>query len=82
MADNEEPELTPEKDIVVTKYKMTGDMVNGKRIFTLLVMESLPKNLLQSCHGFSRKTRGMLDCRPCPLWNSRGSRWSQSVAGN
>jgi hypothetical protein len=38
MADNEEPELTPEKDIVVTKYKMTGDMVNGKTIFTLLVM--------------------------------------------
>lgn len=43
MADNEEPELTPEKDIVVTKYKMTGDMVNGKIIFTWLVILSIPK---------------------------------------
>lgn len=30
MADNDEPEPTPAQDIVVTKYKMSGDMVNGK----------------------------------------------------
>ena len=30
MAENEE-EPTPSEDIVVTKYKMAGDMVNGER---------------------------------------------------
>ena len=30
MADREEPENTIEKDIVVTKYRMGGDMVNGE----------------------------------------------------
>ncbi|KAJ8306887.1 hypothetical protein KUTeg_014971 [Tegillarca granosa] len=29
MADKEEQEPTPAQDIVVTKYKMAGDMVNG-----------------------------------------------------
>ena len=29
MADSEEQEPTPAQDIVVTKYKMAGDMVNG-----------------------------------------------------
>lgn len=30
MADQEETEPSPAQDIVVTKYKMAGDMVNGK----------------------------------------------------
>lgn len=31
MADKDEQEPTPAQDIVVTKYKMAGDMVNGMK---------------------------------------------------
>lgn len=31
MADQNEEDTTPAADIVVTKYKMAGDMVNGER---------------------------------------------------
>lgn len=38
MADAEEPEnveTTPANDVVVTKYKMAGDMVNGNNIIII-----------------------------------------------
>ncbi|GFS19435.1 hypothetical protein ElyMa_003289300 [Elysia marginata] len=38
MADNEDSdnvETTPANDVVVTKYKMAGDMVNGKYYFII-----------------------------------------------
>lgn len=34
MADSEDQEPTPAQDIVVTKYKMAGDMVNGAYLCT------------------------------------------------
>lgn len=39
MADNDEQEPTPAQDIVVTKYKMTGDMVNGKLMIRNIIHE-------------------------------------------
>lgn len=41
MADSEEPENvedTPANDVVVTKYKMAGDMVNGNYNYIIIVM--------------------------------------------
>lgn len=37
MADKEtvDDEATPAQDIVVTKYKMAGDMVNGEDVLTI-----------------------------------------------
>lgn len=34
MADQNDEDTTPAADIVVTKYKMAGDMVNGERRIT------------------------------------------------
>ena len=50
MAENEE-EPTPSEDIVVTKYKMAGDMVNGERFLKNTQSSSLRaihSNVIQS----------------------------------
>lgn len=36
MADQNEEDTTPAADIVVTKYKMAGDMVNGEGKINLM----------------------------------------------
>ena len=47
MADkNDQDEPSPSEDIVITKYKMAGDMVNGEKVNELITFCILIRNEL------------------------------------